>query len=354
MTEVDWHKCRFLESSENLKPLVRERFGREPSTSVAREIAACLQQGRLFYEAAAKSPLEIRPLQLFYGMVGFSKALVVARHNRSLSTLTRKHGLKDISADNSRITELRIRIGNAGTFQEFNNVVAEFSRLHYIDSYSKPRTVLLPAAASENLCEIELGLREILSRIPRLESLYKMTFGEEAQTAYIGLSPAYRDDTSFLVSVSDFELFTDRESLKRIVTRWRTKFPFLKNWRFTSAQHAYNRSDLTFRNVSNAHIDEFSGTELEDRDGSFEASAQSINQQAPFSLETGLDPLAEGGIYAISPVMNNHISEFSFHYLGLFLLSSLVRYRPQTWMHAISRSVLEQMPADDQALTLMT
>ena len=72
MGGVDWHKCRFLESSENLKPLVQRRFDSEPSTSIAREIAVCLQQGRLFYEAAASSPSEIRPLQMFYGMVGFS------------------------------------------------------------------------------------------------------------------------------------------------------------------------------------------------------------------------------------------------------------------------------------------
>src|SRR5713226_569758 len=110
MGQVDWHKCRFLESGENLKPLVKRRFGREPSTSTAREIAACLQQGRLFYEAAASSPLEIRPLQLFYGMVGFSKALVIAHDLRSLSTLRHAHGLKDISAENSRIPELRLRV----------------------------------------------------------------------------------------------------------------------------------------------------------------------------------------------------------------------------------------------------
>ena len=71
MNQANWHECRFLESSENLKPLVKKRFGREPSTSVAREIAVCLQQGRLFYEAAAASPLEIKPLQMFYGMVAF-------------------------------------------------------------------------------------------------------------------------------------------------------------------------------------------------------------------------------------------------------------------------------------------
>jgi hypothetical protein len=47
MPAIDWHKCRFLESSENLKPLVKMRFGREPSSSLAREISAGLLQGRL-------------------------------------------------------------------------------------------------------------------------------------------------------------------------------------------------------------------------------------------------------------------------------------------------------------------
>src|SRR6202035_4012047 len=154
--------CRFLESCENLKPLVQKRFGREPSTSVAREIAACLQQGRLFYEAAGKSPLEIRPLQLFYGMVGFSKALIVARHGRSLSTLPQKHGLKDISAHNSRIAELRIKIGNAGTFQDFNDVVAELSHLRYTNNDAKLCTVLLPSAKSDRLRDAEISLQEIL------------------------------------------------------------------------------------------------------------------------------------------------------------------------------------------------
>src|SRR5208283_5870502 len=237
--------------------------------------------------------------------------------------------------------------------QDFNDVVAELSHLRYTDSYSKPCTVLLPSAKSSQLCDAELCLREILGRIPGLESLYKMTFAEEAQTAYIGLATAYQDDKSFLICVDDFELFTDRESLKRIVTRWRTKFPFLKQWRLASARHAYNRSDLRFQNTSNVGMDEFSETHLESRNGGFEASAQDGDQNAPFPLKSGLDPLAERGTYAISPVGGHHICEFSFHYLGLFLLSSLVRYRPQTWMHALSRSVMPDTPADDQAISLI-
>ena len=67
--DFSWRKMAFLESVTNLKPLIKENLGREPSTHVAREVASCLQQGRLFFEAARSAPLEIRPLQLFYGMV---------------------------------------------------------------------------------------------------------------------------------------------------------------------------------------------------------------------------------------------------------------------------------------------
>ncbi len=31
----------------------------------------------------------------------------------------------------------------------------------------------------------------------------------------------------------------------------------------------------------------------------------------------------------------------------------LVRYRPQTWMHGLSRSVMPDTPADDQAISLI-
>jgi hypothetical protein len=55
---------KFLESTDNVRPLIKKLTGREPSAAIARDITACLQQGRLFYEAAADAPLEIRPLQL--------------------------------------------------------------------------------------------------------------------------------------------------------------------------------------------------------------------------------------------------------------------------------------------------
>jgi YaaC-like protein len=123
------------------------RFGGEPSSSRAREIRAC-QQGHLFYQAAESSRLEIRPLQQFYGMIGFAKASVTAKSLDSLSTLKPSHGLRDISAVNSRIADLSAQIEGVGTFQKFNDVVAPLTRLCYIDNSTKNRTISLPSRSS--------------------------------------------------------------------------------------------------------------------------------------------------------------------------------------------------------------
>ena len=337
--------------------MVKKRFGREPSSSIAREITACLQQGRLFYEVAASSPLEIQPLQLFYGMVGFSKALVVARHLRPLSTLRHAHGLKDISAANSRIADLQLRIEQAGTFQEINDIFSELTRVCYIDNSTRYRTIPLPSAKSDELRGIDLSLREILGRVPGLESLYRMTFGEDAQTDAIYFQNAFRNEEDFQIRIDDPQLFTDRDSLKQVVNRWRTKFPFLKKWRLESAEHSYGNSVIYFRNTYTSNIDEFCETYLAPQNGAFRASDPSGSTTERFPPKEGLHPQAgdyPGDVFQpICPVGESYLPKFLFHYLALFLLSSLMRYRPQTWTHAISRSVSSGEPPDDKALSLI-
>jgi len=356
MPEVDWHRCKFLESTENLRPLIKKRFGREPSSLIAREIAACLQQGRLFYETASTSPLEIRPLQQFYGMVGFAKALIVASRLNSLATLRPTHGLKDISAGNSRIAELKLQIERSGTFQEFNDVVAPLTRLGIVDMVNKSRSIYFPSANSEALQGIELSLREILSRIPRLEALYRQTFGEEAFAGPISLEAASQG-TDLRIRVDDQELFRGRESLRQMVLRWRDRFPFLRIWRLHSAQYAWGNSLIYFRNVRNLNIDEFSEMYLKEQNGTFQEQPLAGDSNESFSLQDGFCPVAGGysgpAIYAIAPVGDLYFSEFSMQYLALFLLSSLMRYRPQSWTHAISRSIVPGEPADDRALSLI-
>ena len=124
----------FLESIENLRPLVERARGRTPSAGLAREMTSCLQQGRLFYESADQSDLAIRPLLLFYGTMAYAKALIALQTLNSLSTLRPAHGINDKSRDDSRVDELEVVIGDhAGTFQAFNDAVAPLNRFTYID-----------------------------------------------------------------------------------------------------------------------------------------------------------------------------------------------------------------------------
>ncbi len=354
MEQVD---CRFLESIDNLKPLVKKRFDKEPSTSIAREITACLQQGRLFYEAAELSSLEIRPLLLFYGMVGFAKALAVSSRQSALSTLKPAHGLTDVSATNSRIADFRVRVESDGTFQEFNDVVAKLTRLCYYDAFDEPHVIYLPSAGREELVGIELSLKEILSRIPGLETLYHLTFMEGAQSSVLTLESGFPGDNYFRIDVSDPELFNDRESVKRIVCGIRTRFSFLQKWRFTMARRNQGRTVVSFRNTASLGDAEFSERHLKESGGYYHAFDLAGEQGKTFALEEAFCPVAGGQtggpIRAVSPVGNLHISEFSFHYLGLFLLSTLVRYRPETWTSAISHSMVRNEATDDKALNLI-
>src|SRR5260370_29917167 len=93
----------FFESSENLRSAVRSRTGRSLSAGTARDATICLQQGRLFFEAARESGLEIRPLQLFYGSLAFAKAVTLVTKNSRLTTLPRSHELRDTTAPAARL-----------------------------------------------------------------------------------------------------------------------------------------------------------------------------------------------------------------------------------------------------------
>jgi hypothetical protein len=356
MAGSGWQKCKFLESGENLKPLVKMRFGREPSSSIAREISACLQQGRLFYEAAESSSLEIRPLQQFYGMVGFARALVLAQRLQSLSTLRPSHGIRDVSAGNSRIADLKVHVDRAGTFQEYNDVVAPLTRLCYIDYATNNRTVSLPSSDSSKLYGMELSLREIFSHIPELGQLYRMTFGDDPYTEMILVEHSLQQEEEFRIRVDDKELFSSSESLRIIVTRLRKKFPFLDQWRLNSAQLGWGKSIIYFRNMGKTAIDEFSEPYMLFTDGSYEERPVPNDNNKSFPITTGLHPVAGGfssATNAVSPINDLHVSEFSLQYLALFLLSSLVRYRPQIWTHAISRSTFQEIAPDDKALSLI-
>lgn len=358
MPEIDWYEIRFLESSSNLKEIIRKSILKTPSNTIANGIAVCIQQGRLFFEAALSAPLEIKPLQIFYGVVGFAKAVTLSRKLNAIDTLAQTHGLSDVSRQNAKVEELSLKFGSRGTFQEFNDVLAPLGRINYFE-HSMPKWVPKPFDVAKELVNREMPIREILSRIPGLKQLYEKTFQEPAKTCHVNLMywPEYDGYTT--LRIDDPELFTSRESLANLILKSRERFPFLNEWCLSEAVLAWEHSVLNFCNVYKTGIDEFSTEFLIEDDGRFIAhSAVMHDTSLPrIAFSEILPPLA-GGItdgfqYVIQPCEGVNLSEFSLQFLGCFLLSSTVRYRPQIWQHAISRSVSPVTPADDRSLALI-
>jgi hypothetical protein len=354
LPNLNWHRLRFLESDANLKPLLKIHTGRNPATAMVREVTACLQQGRFYYDAAFNSPLEIRPLLMFYGLVAFSRAIVIARTHRRLSTLSHAHGLADTSAQGCRLRDLQVRVLRAGTFQTFNDVARELSRVCYFrDGDNKPLAIPTPSAASSDLAGSRWTLQSLVSRVPGLEDIYRLTFAEDANTMSIAF---FTERDTAELRIHEEKLIPDRDTLKTLIQRLRDRYPFLNQWRFASARPEWGYSVLTFVNTPNAGVDEFGASGLRGVNEGFVAAGPYKGPPTiPFA--SILPPMGggftEGHPQAISPLNGLTPSEFSLDYLVLFLLSSLVRYRPDTWSHALSRSVTENNPADDQAVSLI-
>jgi hypothetical protein len=89
---------------------------------------ACLEQGRSFLEIAELSPLEIKPLIVFYGMIGLARAIVMARTLKNFETLPRKHGLQDISPNGAVLDSLTLKVTANGTFDVMNDAVRNLEK----------------------------------------------------------------------------------------------------------------------------------------------------------------------------------------------------------------------------------
>lgn len=356
---IDWYDIKFLESATNVRQLIKRSTDRQPSTGIAREISVSIQQGRLFFEAAIGAPIQIRPLLIYYGVIGFAQAVIVARKNASLATLVRAHGLTDLTPHSGGIESLVLRCENSGTFQEFNDAIAPLGRIWYFDD-SMPRWFQKPFDNTSLLNGREIPITEILARAPGLSEKFNQTFGSSAKAACIMLNFETPNVGRCELRVDDPELYTDRTSLVAAVRKWRADYPFLDRWRFVGATHAWGNAVLNFDNAAVQDEDDLADANLvQANNNGFVGARVVMGAGTAFvPAEEILPPLSGGYVgsaatYAMQPIGGVKLSEYSLQFLGCFLLSSLVRYRPQIWQNAISRSVTQQSPADDRSLSLI-
>jgi hypothetical protein len=188
-----------------------------------------------FSKIAALAPLQVQPLQIYYGIVGFAKAIILARAVQSIANIAQSHGLSDISPQNAHIENLCLKFQAKGVFQQFNDAIAPLGRVNYYDDSSMLQFVRKPFDLAASLSGGSCSLKDILARIPGLQASYQRTFSEDPACLAINFHHNY---SSVQLRIDDPHLFRDKADLQSRIQIWRERYPWLDDWCLRQSDHA--------------------------------------------------------------------------------------------------------------------
>jgi hypothetical protein len=228
-----------------------------------------------------------------------------------------------------------------------NDAVAQENRVRTLDTSTNPVSISLPAANSNVLEGTTLTLKDILGRLPFLRDLYVHTFQEPALSEPIALSENLQN--FWYMQAWHGEPVGTLEEACAALDSWRNRFPVLRNWRVAWISNAWGKTVIEFRNEDSPRAPIREQLELTSP-GRFDSNVPPGKTYPPQDLLTG-GSLSDNGLCA--PVNGVYIFQPALVYLGIFLLSSLVRYRPEIWIHAITRGTSSEHPADDHTISLL-
>lgn len=357
MRVAEWSGYRFLESAINLKAAVKAALDREPNTTLATDAATCLRQGRQFFESAADASIEIRPLLVQYGVIAMGKAVAACRSLRPLHTFARSHGLTDTSDTGARLADLKLRVEGGGSFQEFSDSVRSLDSVTYFGSNSEYLLKFVESSEANALVGKTITFDELFSRMPDQVDLYVRTFKREANVLNCQLMESREHSGGELTVYVKGYTMIDRPALKAIVDGLRERFAFLNRWILSDALCAYGDLRLIFASVDELEVGDTDEPALQwqERAGQFKRNAPMPKLKAwqdnPPPTSGSLANSA--GSPVIRPVQDIQLTSYAIMYMAAFMLGSLVRYRPETWVHALAGRVTRERSLDDQAVALV-
>jgi len=347
---------KLLESSSNLKRVVSKNLGFELSAEKANQICACLQQGRLYFEAAAPAAWEIKPLLVYYGVAAFSTAVALTRTKQKLESLPQSHGISDVSDANTSLEDLAVNIEEKKCiFHEMNDAFRGLEKLILHTDNDKIK-ISCPTSPSAALINKTSSLKQILGRIPGLEQVYLDTFDEEPHVircSHFSVTKEGKPHVEFDIHLGENQRILDLASLQATTERLREQFNFLKKWRPMRASD----SEISFANISPIQ-DKFNERLWKKTEYCFlsDAAMGEGGRTLPNEFARDCEPISGAltdNTTLILPLENSHVHEMCLYFLGLYILSSLVRYRPNVWANAVARRAVGDRIPDDRALAII-
>lgn len=170
-----WTILANYESSDLVRRCFKAVHKRTLSAAKAFEICASFVQARGYMEAARSADRIVRPLLVYYGVLGLSRALTLfLSHDLSEAGLSQSHGLtvtgwgEELSRQTGSVAALTIRLNANGTFRQLLEATKHESLLR--NNNSRPNVSELMDVPP---AEAEISLADLLSRLPEIASVYR-------------------------------------------------------------------------------------------------------------------------------------------------------------------------------------
>lgn len=130
-----WATLANYESQDLVRTKYKEVNGGVANAAHSREIRCSVVQARGYFEAAANSDRNVKPLLIYYGVVGLSRALVMFLNQKREASLQASHGLtakewnQVFSPDAPDISMASMVINKSGTLAELASATNHSSHL---------------------------------------------------------------------------------------------------------------------------------------------------------------------------------------------------------------------------------
>lgn len=353
---MSWQDYKFLESASNVKAALTKALDRQPSAGLATEVATCLRQGRMFFESAKDAPLDIRPLLVQYGVIAMGKALAASRTLKPMNTFTQSHGLSDTSEYNANLEELRLTVLGAGSFHEFNDAARVLDVFRHYGPKHDYRKVFVEYAPSSEFAGKSFSFHDLFSRLPEQMALYASTFDQPSNCLDTHIY-ADNDGTAALTVKILNQPVVDLAMVQATVAKLRVDYPLLEHWALYEATGDYGELSLKFLNLDRNVAPDTTRIDIGPRD--FLNDPISELPAPPIAVDRMPLPIygslfvGGNGVGCIRTLDGINTSLYAIVYMATFMLGSLVRYRPQTWVHALTSKVTRDRASDDHSVALV-
>ena len=301
-----WRDLTRFESHDYVGRWYRQRHARSLSASRTREIISCFTQGREYFFSAKQSATAVKPLLLYYGVLAFSRGLILLLDSRKTeASLKPSHGIEIVDWQGTlaggleNMLEVSLRTTN-GTFSELVRATANKQQMSWWNMPGLTEGIFHATYATPKFLTDQsvMTLDDLLSRDTRFLSLYRETTGrlEKTHLGEIVATPSGLEIYIFALGVSKSDIET------------RFGFP--------------------------------TGTVVQDRLNSRRKSLSSWLVNLPGTDLNALKPLIPAtqyiggdGMFIFEDFPNgDRLSELLRTFLIAYVLGMLVRYFPSKWM----------------------